>query len=166
MSVSISRRLSEIRREKHAQVRLATGSERQWRDLDTAFQLTWRAVTWNRDAPDPLRETLAAAAADGQLSEHLLQYFESNGEFSVDDAGRGPWMALRRPDGTRRSTGVSRAHILSGDPRVAVLVLAAVIDYNLHAHAARREDIGSMYEMLTLFKQASTRIRESERDAE
>jgi hypothetical protein len=98
------------------------------------------------------------------LSEHLLQYFEAAGEFSVDDAGRGPWMALPRGDGARRSTGVSRAHIPAGDPDVALLVLAAVIDYNVHASAARREDIAYMNEMLALCRQASTRIRELKRE--
>ncbi len=166
MSVSISRRLGEIRREKRAQVRRATGSERQWRELDTAFHLTWRAITWQRVAPEPLRQALASAQTDGQLSEHLLQYFESSGKFSVDEAGRGPWMAVPLPDGTMRSTGVSRAQILAGDPHVAVLVLAAVIDYNLRASPARREDIADINALFTLFRQASTTIRELERDAE
>jgi hypothetical protein len=61
----------------------------------------------------------------------LLQYFEATGNFHVD-AARGPWMTLPLAEGDMQSTGLSRSQILVGDPRVALLVLAAIIDYNLY----------------------------------
>ena len=41
-------------------------------------------------------------------------------------------MTLPLVEGETQSTGLSRSQILAGDPRVALLVLAAIIDYNLH----------------------------------
>jgi hypothetical protein len=47
---------------------------------------------------------------------------------------------------------------LSGDPRLAALVLAAVIDYNLAQSPARREDIESVERIFTLFRQVIDRL--------
>jgi hypothetical protein len=92
------------------------------------------------------------------LSEPLLRYFEASGEFYVDGARRGPLINLPLGDGKTRSTGLSRSQILAGDPRVAALILAAVIDYNLYQSEARREDIEYVDEMFTLFRQATGTI--------
>jgi hypothetical protein len=95
-------------------------------------------------------------------SRELLRLFEADGEFYVDR--RGPWFRLPLIEGEWGATGVSRSQILAGDPRVAVLVLAAVIDHNLHQSDARREDIECMHGLMTLFRQASDTIgREARR---
>ena len=60
--------------------------------------------------------------------------------------------------GETHSTGLSRAQILVGHARVALIVLAAVIDYNLYQSEARREDIEYVTGMFTLFRQASATI--------
>ncbi len=74
------------------------------------------------------------------LSDQLLRYFEAAGDFYVDSAAA-PWMRLPLADGQAPATGLSRAQVLAGIPRVAALVLAAVIDYNLrHPSAAERVD--------------------------
>jgi hypothetical protein len=52
---------------------------------------------------------------------------------------------------------LSRSQILAGDSR-ALLVLAAVIDYNLYESAGHREDIEYMNGMLAMFRQASDTI--------
>ena len=56
------------------------------------------------------------------------------------------------------STGFSTSQILAGDPRLAALVLAAVIDHNLYQTEARREDIEYVDKVFTLFKQATEAI--------
>lgn len=91
------------------------------------------------------------------MSDPLLQYFEVNGDFSVD-AARGPWLTLRLGEGETPSTGLSRSQILAGDPLVALLVLAAIIDYNLYESAGHREDIEYVQGMFALFRQASGTI--------
>ena len=53
---------------------------------------------------------------------------------------------------------VARSHILAGDPNVAVLILAAVIDYNLYQSETRREDMAYMTELFALFRQASDTV--------
>jgi len=63
----------------------------------------------------------------------------ADGEFYVERGG--PWIRLPLGEGEWRVTGLSRSQILDGDPRVATLVLAAVIDYHLHESESRREDI-------------------------
>ena len=61
-------------------------------------------------------------------------------------------------EGEWGATGVSKSQILAGDPRVAVLVLAAVIDYNLRQSPPRREEFEYVDRLITLFRQASTTI--------
>jgi hypothetical protein len=104
-----------------------------------------------------LKQTLAQFEPNGSLSEPLLRYFEASGHFYVD-GGRGPWITLPLVEGETHSTGLSRSQILAGDPRVAVLVLAAVLDYNLYQSEARREDIDYVDGMFTLFREASATI--------
>lgn len=67
-------------------------------------------------------------------------------------------MTLPLIEGDMQSTGLSASKVLEGDPRVALLVLAAVIDYNLYQSDARREDIAYVDELFTLFRRASAGI--------
>jgi hypothetical protein len=76
---------------------------------------------------------------------------EKQAEVARLEGSRAQWRVLRRSKralaqtaARRRGSGRHRgvqSQILAGDPRVAVLVLAAVIDHNLHQSDARREDI-------------------------
>ncbi len=158
LDASVFRRLGEIRKEKQAEVSRVAGSKAQWQALDREFQSMVRALDWRLFVPEELTQHLAQFEPNGSLSEQLLRYFEANGDFYVDDAGRGPWISLPLVDGETHSTGLSRSQILAGDPRVAVLILAAVIDYNLNQSQARRENIEYMDGMFTLFRQASDTI--------
>lgn len=158
LNASVFRRLGEIRKDKQAEVIRVAGSKAQWQALDGEFQSMVRALHRQRFVPEELQRHLAQFAPDGSLSEQLLRYFEARGEFYVDDAGRGPWISLPLVDGETLATGLSRSQILAGDPRVAVLILATVIDYNLYQTEARREDMAYMDEMFTLFRQASVTI--------
>ena len=88
-----------------------------------------------------------------------MEYFDANGQFFVAVDGRGPWITLPLAGGELASTGLSTSHILSGDSRLAALVLAAVIDYNLSQSPARREDIEYMERIFALFRQATDAIR-------
>jgi hypothetical protein len=63
--------------------------------------------------------------------------------------------SLCRSGGELASTGLSTSHVLSGDSRLAALVLAAVIDYNLPQSPARREDIEYVERIFALFRQAT-----------
>ena len=67
-------------------------------------------------------------------------------------------MTLPLVEGETQATGLSRSQILAGDPRVALLVLAAIIDYNLYESAGHREDIEYVHGMFALFRQASDTI--------
>ena len=104
--------------------------------------------------PVALRRHLARSEP-GSFSEPLLQYFETHGSFYIDEASGGPWMRLALVDGEMASTGLSTSQILAGDPRLAVLVLAASIDYNLHQTQARRENIDYVEGLFRLFRQAT-----------
>lgn len=151
------RRLSEIRRDKRAEVSRVAGSKEQWQELDREFQSMVRELSGRRFVPEALKRNLAQFEPGGSLSDPFLRYFEASGDFHVE-GGRGPWITLPLVGGERRSTGLSRSQILAGDPRVAVLVLAAVIDYNLYQSEARREAIEYVDGMLTLFREASASI--------
>lgn len=107
------------------------GSKAQWQVLDKEFQSMIRTLNGRRFIPEKLKLALAEFEPNGSLSEPLLQYFEASGDFYVN-AGRGPWITLPLVEGQKYSTGLSPSQILAGDPRVAVLILAAVIDYNLY----------------------------------
>ena len=68
-------------------------------------------------------------------------------------------MRLPLVGGEMASTGLSTSQVLAGDPRLAVMVLAAVIDYNLHQTEARRESIEFFEGLFGLFSQATEAIR-------
>jgi hypothetical protein len=158
LNASVFQRLGEIRKEKQAEVSRVAGSKAQWQALDREFQSMVRALHRQLFVPEELKQHLAQFVPNGSLSEQLLRYFEARGDFYVDGAGPGPWISLPLVDGETHSTGLSRSQILAGDPRVAVLVLATVIDYNLYQSEARREDIEYLDGMFTLFRQASVTI--------
>jgi hypothetical protein len=157
LNATVFDRLREIRGEKAAEVARVAGSEAQWRELDGEFRSMVRTLSERQFVPEPLRQALAQFEPNGSLSEPLLRYFEARGVFFVDSE-RGPWMTLPLVEGDMHSTGLSTSQILEGDPRVAVLVLAAVIDYNLYQSKARREDIADVNRMFTLFRQASATL--------
>jgi hypothetical protein len=121
------------------------------------FRTMVRALSERRFIPEELREAFEQFEPNGSLSDPLLQYFEASGDFYVD-AERGPWMTLPLVEGERQSTGLSRSQILAGDSRVALLVLAAIIDYNLYESAGHREDIAYVDGMFALFRRASDTI--------
>jgi hypothetical protein len=110
------------------------------------------------DVPEALKKRVALYEPDGTLSKQLVEYFDANGQFFVAVDGRGPWITLLLAGGELASTGLSTAHILSGDSRLAALVLAAVIDYNLSQSPARREDIEYVERIFALFRQATDAI--------
>jgi hypothetical protein len=157
LNTELFQRLGEIRKEKQAEVSRVAGSKAHWQELDMEFRSMVRALSERRFVPEALKRPLAQFEPDGSLSEPLLEYFEASGDFYAD-AARGPWITLPLVEGQTRSTGLSRSQILAGDPRVAVLILAAVIDYNLYQSEARREDIDYVNEMFALFRQASDTI--------
>ena len=156
LDTTISRRLGEIRKEKRAEVSRVAGSQAQWQELDMEFRTMVRALSERRFIPEVLRQPLAQFEPNGSLSDPLLRYFEASGDFSVD--ARGPWMTLPLVEGETRSTGLSRSQILAGDPRVALLVLTAIIDYNLYESAGHRDDIEYVQAMFALFRQARDTI--------
>ncbi len=156
----IVNRLDDIRREKQAEVRRVEGSRDEWRSLDAEFQSIMARLRGRLPLPDVLEAHFGAFRPNGSLSEPILDYFEAAGVFHVD--ADGPWVTVRFA-GEDASTGLSRSQVLSGDPRVAVLVLVAVIDYNLYQSTARRDDIASMHAVFALFRRASERL---ERDAD
>ncbi len=109
-----------------------------------------------------LQQPFEEFASDGALSRQLLRSFEADGEFYVDRGG--PWIRLPLAAGEWRSTGLSRSLILAGDPRLAALILAAVVDYHLHQPEGRREDIEYVDGLFTLLRQASGAIGRGTRD--
>jgi len=156
------RRLSEIRQEKQAEVTRVAGTKARWRELEREFQSTVRGLGAQLAVRTELRRPFEDFASDGRLSRQLLQAFEAEGEFYVDRAG--PWMRLQLGEGEWRSTGLSRAHILDGDARLAALVLAAVIDYHLHQPEAHREDIECVDGLFTLLRLASGAVERERRE--
>ena len=157
LNMEVFRRLGEVRNEKRAEVRRVAGSQAQWHALDMEFRTMVQALSERRFVPEALREPFAQFEPNGTLSDPLLQYFEARGAFYVD-AARGPWMTLPLVEGETQATGLSRSQILAGDPRVALLVLAAIIDYNLYESAGHREDIEYVHGMFALFRQARDTI--------
>jgi len=153
LNATVFRRLGQIRREKQAEVARLEGSRAQWRALDQEFRTMVRRLSGRLALREELQQPLEKMASSKRSSRELLRLFEADGEFYVDR--RGPWLRLPLVEGEWGATGVSRSQILAGDPRVAVLVLAAVIDHNLHQSDARREDIAYVDGLMTLFRQAS-----------
>ena len=163
LSLSVSngrvvQRLDEIKRAKRAETRRIEGSKARWRELDRGFHAMIPSLSRQPFVPAALKRHLAGSEP-GTLSKPLLQYFEANGGFYIDEATGGPWMRLPLVDGEMAATGLSASQILAGDPRLAVMVLAAVIDYNLHQTEARREYIDYVEGLFGLFRQAIAAIR-------
>jgi hypothetical protein len=154
----VFRRLIQVEAAKRAEVTRKEGSKARWRELDQGFQSTLQSFSRRLQVPEELRGYLAQSRAGGTLSKGLLEYFDAHGVFSVDPAGRGPWIALPLGDGDLVSTGLSTAQILAGDARLAALVLAAVIDYNLSQAEARREDIEYVEALVRLLRQAAHHV--------
>jgi hypothetical protein len=154
LNTEVFRRLGEIRNEKRAEVSRVAGSKAQWQELDLEFRAMVRVLGERRFIPEELREPFARFEPNGSLADPLLQYFEASGAFHVN-AARGPWMTLPLVEGDMQSTGLSRSQILVGDPRVAMLVLAAIIDYNLYESEGHREDIAYVQGMFALFREAN-----------
>ena len=157
-NVRVFQRLGEIEKAKRAEVNRVAGSKARWQELDRGFQAMIPPLSRRLFVPEALMRHLEQFEPEGTLSEQLLQYFETNGNFYVDEARGGPWISLPLVDGEMASTGLSTSQILAGDPRLAALVLAAVIDHNLYQTEARREDIEYVDKVFTLFKQATEAI--------
>ena len=153
LQASVFRSLGQITREKQAEVARLEGSKAQWRALDQEFRAIVRSLSGRLSLRKELRQPLERLAFNDPPSRELLRLFEADDEFFVDRGG--PWLRLPLIEGEWGATGVSRAQILAGDPRVAVLVLAAVIDHNLRQSDARREEIEYVDRLMTLFRQAS-----------
>jgi len=153
VQADVFRRLSEIRREKQAEVSRREGTKAQWRALEREFQSTIRGLIARLAIRRELQRPFDEFASNGEMSRHLMQLFEADGDFYVDRAG--PWMRLQLDEGEWLSTGLSRSHILAGDARLAALILVAVIDYHLHQPEARREDIEYVDGLFTLLRLAS-----------
>ena len=156
LNESLFRRLEQIKREKKAEVDRLEGTRVQWRALSREFRSTVRGLSGRLALREELRKPFEKTASNRSSSRELLRLFEADGEFYVDRGG--PWLRLPLVEGEWGATGVSRSQILAGDPRVAVLVLAAVIDHNLNQSEARREDIEYVDGLITLFRQASVTI--------
>jgi hypothetical protein len=152
LNVRVSRRLAEIRAEKRIDERRTVGATAHWQELGRGFAPIVRRLGEQPWLADVLRQRFAAYTPDGALSADLLQFFDADGDFRVDEDGA--WITLAMPDGTTASTGLSAAQVLAGDPRVAALVLAAVIDHNLSQGEAYREDIAQVDRIFSLFAQA------------
>jgi hypothetical protein len=166
----VSRRLEAITEEKRAEADGVRGSSAHWRELGREFDALTSTVDWLRLLPEELARR-AASDGRGALWKPLLQYIEANGDFYVPDEERGPWVRLRLAHGGARATGLSPSQILAGDSGVAVVVLAAAIDYNLHQPAAGRDDVDAVDRLLALFRRASAaesrpsaRLRAHDRD--
>jgi hypothetical protein len=153
LNASVFRRLGQIRTEKRAEVARVEGTRAQWRGLDREFRSMVRGMSGRLALREELQQPLARIASNERSSRELLRLFEADGEFYVDRGG--PWLRLPLNEGEWGATGVSTSQILAGDPRVALLVLAAVIDHNLRQSSARREDITYVNGLISLFRQAS-----------
>ncbi len=155
LNARVFQRLGEVEQEKRAEVNGVAGSKARWRELDRGFQRMIPPLGRQLFVPRALMRHLTQFEPGGSLSKPLLQYFEASGNFYVDEVTGGPWISLPLADGKMASTGLSTSQILAGDPRLAALVLAAVIDYNLYQTETRREDIEYVEEIFRLFRQAT-----------
>lgn len=164
LNTGLLQRLRSVSNAKRAEVIRVLGSKEEWKALDREFRSVVRDVAQHVVWPGELRTYLAEFEPNGKLSQKLLQDFEANGQFFVDDGGRGPWMTLRLSGSREASTGLSEAEIGAGDPQLALLVLASVIDYNLYAPEERRASIEYMDRIFRLFRQVETRVRSLQPD--
>jgi len=147
--------LHDVEAEKRIEIQRILGSKQQWRAYEVEFRSTAHEIGRQGMFPESVKDWLLRADSDGQLSHRLLAYFETDADFYVDPIGRGPWLRLRLSNGESQSTGVSESYLLTGSPRLAFLVLAAVIDYNLSQSEERREPVDYMNRMFGLLRQAT-----------
>ena len=154
----LAERLAEIRDAQRAELHLVAGSDEQWRARAAEFRSLVAQVARLHVVPDNVQGIFARAAPSGALSDEVLRYLETEGRFSADEIGPGPWVSVTANDGRRLTTGLSRAHVLSGEPVAAVLVLASAIDYTLRQAPMRREEMASADELLALFRRAVSNV--------
>ena len=155
LNASVFRQLGETAREKQAELDRVQGSKRHWQALEREFAATAQTVDWRRVAPPELADAITTGALRGQSSNRLFRYFDTHGEFYVDRENRGPWMRLALADGEIYATGLSMSQVGDGDPRVAALILVAVLDYALHAQPARRGDVETVDGLFATFTRAA-----------
>jgi len=132
------------------------GTKTEWRAYERELQTSARAVATRVPWPADVAAVLASPAPSGRLARPLLEEFEADGQFAIDD-GRGAWMTLRLGD-VDESTGVSEAEVTEGDARLAYLVLAAAIDYNLAAPDDRRTTPAAMDRLIALLRETELRL--------
>ena len=152
LNVRVFRRLREIKEEKRIEADQTVGSRAHWQELGRGFQPIARRLGRQPWLTGAMKQRFASYEPDGRLSKELLRYFDADGDFRIVEGDA--WITLAMPDGTRASTGLSAAHVLAGDPRVAALVLATVIDYNLSRGGTHRQDITHVDRIFSLFTQA------------
>jgi len=148
----VFQRLADIRREKQAEADQVEGSQQFWQEIDQEFESLVGAVNWRDFAPEALATVLTTPARHVGASSRLIQHFDADGEFFVEDAGGGPWMRIKLADGQAYSTGLSMSQVGRGDSRVAALILVAVLDYTLHAPEGRRDDAETAGRLLSAFR--------------
>ena len=149
---------ADVKNDKSAEIRRVLGSREQWRALEEEFRSTAHDVALQATFPDAVTQSLLTWSANGKLSRQLLEYFEKDGQFYVNPSAGGPWMRLQLSGPEWQATGLSEAHVLAGSPRLAFLVLATVIDYNLSQPDDRREPFAFMERVSGLLKQTRTSL--------
>lgn len=153
LNARVVRRLRSVNDDKRAETRRLLGSKEQWHAFEVEFRATVHDIGHQLVWPEDVARCLRVCEANGQLSGRLLKYFEANGDFYIDEPSRGPWMRLRLGGSEWQSTGLSESQVLAGSPRLAFLILATVIDYNLSQAEDRREPIEYVERMVGLFRQ-------------
>jgi hypothetical protein len=153
--------LRAIRRAKAAETASIEGSDGQWRELDREFRAVRSTVPWSAFAARDIADGLTRNDS-GSLADRLLAYFDSRGSVEIRPQ-RGAWMSLPLADGQTGRTGLSQSEILAGDPRVAALILAAVVDYNLHQRDGARDTWAHVSGAMRLLHQAAEAIESPRR---
>lgn len=144
----LNRRLLDVAGERRTEIARLAGSEPAWRERRLEFRAFVRAAARSRRLPASATLAFERYQGDGRLSRHLLETFEHEGEPFVNAESGGPWIRLATGDGAFMETGLSRAEVESGDPRAAVLVLAAAVDASLNGSPSRREDLPLVDDLL------------------
>lgn len=155
LNARVFRRLAEIEAAKRVEFTRVEGARGAWQELRHGFRVLVQTLAQQPYVPAALQDGVAQYASEGALSKQFVNYFDAHGRFFVDADGRGPWISLPLADGDVASTGLSVSQVLTGDPRLATLVLAAVIDYNLSQSPAHREDIAYVESAVRLLRQAT-----------
>ena len=110
------------------------------------------------DVLESSRDFMSARAADLTLEQHRLRKHQDVIRLALTstqhNARESARLSALNASAFRRLEQIQREK----KAEVAVLVLAAVIDHNLHQSDARREDIEYVHGLMTLFRQASDTI--------